>query len=92
MEEASLRRNGRRGMVPIPVMGDRSLLPVCNTMLVKAGKADGMPSDMAPSAAHSTYFHSSKTLRSDKPQGGKNPVGLQLEQWLRSVHARRRDA
>ncbi|MBX3304331.1 MAG: tetratricopeptide repeat protein [Nitrospira sp.] len=62
------------------------------TMSVKANEADGLSGDVAPSADNITHSHSGKTLSLEKPQGARSPVVVQLEQWLRSVHARRRDS
>lgn len=61
------------------------------TMSLKATAADGQPSGVASRREDITQSHSSKVLGLEKQQGGRSPVVLQLEQWLRSVHARRRD-
>jgi tetratricopeptide (TPR) repeat protein len=62
-----------------------------DTTLVKASEADGLPRDVAPSAENITRSHSSKIPSLEEPRGGRSPVALQLERWLRSVNARRRD-
>lgn len=60
-----------------------------DTTSVKAKEADGLPSDVAPAERNITDSHSGKT---PEPRGGRNPVVLQLERWLRTVNARRRDS
>ena len=62
------------------------------TMSVKATEADGQPSSVASPEENFTHSHPIKVLGLEKPQEGRSPVVLQLEQWLRSVHARRRDS
>lgn len=62
-----------------------------DTTLVKAKEADGLRSDVAPLEGNITDSRSSKTPSLEEPGGGRSPVVLQLERWLRSVNARRRD-
>ncbi len=61
-------------------------------ILGSANEADELSSDVAPPVEHSTHSRSGKSFSLERPLGGGSPVVLQLEQWLRSVQARRRDS
>lgn len=69
---------------PVAAVGSR--------MFVKADETDRLPGVEAPLSEHTTGFDSSKTPDVGKPTKGRSPVVVQLERWLHSIHARRRDA
>ena len=65
---------------------------ISSTMFVKTDEADRLPGVEAPLENNTTDSDSSKTPGVGEPAKGRNPVVLQLEQWLRSIHVRRRDS
>jgi tetratricopeptide (TPR) repeat protein len=72
--------------------GEPAASTIGHTTLVQDNEADGLSKDAAPSAEYSAHSRSGKTPSLEKSQGGRSPVVLQLEQWLRSVQARRRNS
>jgi len=63
-----------------------------STLLVTATGTDGLHSDIISQGETSTHSRPREVLGLENPQRGSSSVVLKLEQWLRSVQARRRDS
>ncbi|MBX3319967.1 MAG: tetratricopeptide repeat protein [Nitrospira sp.] len=61
-------------------------------LLVKANEADGLHSHRMSQGDTSTHSCPREALRQENPQRGSSSVVLKLEQWLRSIQARRHDS
>lgn len=59
------------------------------TLLVTANEADGLHSDLISQGETSIHVRPREVLSLENPQRGSRSVVLKLEQWLRSVQARR---
>ncbi|MBK9306138.1 MAG: tetratricopeptide repeat protein [Nitrospira sp.] len=72
--------------------GEPRALARGGTLSVTGNEADGLTNNLISLGETSTHSRSRKAFGLENSQRGSNAVVLKLEQWLRSVQARRRDS